>query len=32
MMLGILVCIVQTLVFCILSTIYISMAISHGEH
>jgi len=32
MMLGILVCIVQTLVFCLLSTMYISMAISHEEH
>ena len=32
MTLGILVCIVQTLVFCLLSTIYISMAIAHEEH
>ncbi len=31
MMLGTLVCIVQTLVFCILSTVYISMAIAHHE-
>lgn len=32
MMLGSLVCVVQTLVFCILSTVYISMAIEHHEH
>jgi F-type H+-transporting ATPase subunit a len=32
MMLGFMVCIVQTLVFCILSTVYISMAIAHHEH
>lgn len=32
MMLGALVCVVQTLVFCILSTVYISMAIEHHEH
>jgi F-type H+-transporting ATPase subunit a len=32
MLLGFLVCIVQTLVFCILSTVYISMAIAHEEH
>ncbi len=34
MALGIIVCIVQTLVFCLLSTVYISMAIEHheGEH
>jgi len=32
MMLGVIVCIVQTLVFCILSTVYISMAIAHEEH
>lgn len=32
MMLGTLVCIVQTLVFCILSTVYISMAIAHSDH
>jgi F-type H+-transporting ATPase subunit a len=30
--LGILVCVVQTLVFCLLSTIYISMAVAHEEH
>lgn len=32
MLLGVLVCVVQTLVFCILSTVYISMAIAHEEH
>ena len=32
MMLGSLVCIVQTLVFCILSTVYIAMAVAHHEH
>jgi F-type H+-transporting ATPase subunit a len=32
MVLGVIVCIVQTLVFCILSTVYISMAIAHEEH
>jgi len=32
MMLGSLVCVVQTLVFCILSTVYISMAIEHHDH
>ncbi len=32
MTLGILVCVVQTLVFCLLSTIYISMAVAHEEH
>ena len=32
MMLGVIVCIVQTLVFCILSTVYIGMAIAHEEH
>lgn len=32
MLLGVIVCIVQTLVFCILSTVYISMAIAHEEH
>jgi len=32
MLLGFLVCVVQTLVFCILSTVYISMAIAHEEH
>jgi F0F1-type ATP synthase membrane subunit a len=26
------VCVVQTLVFCILSCVYISMAIAHEEH
>ena len=31
-MLGTLVCIVQTLVFCMLSTVYISTAIAHEEH
>lgn len=32
MMLGTLVSIVQTLVFCILSTVYISMAVAHHDH
>ena len=32
MMLGTMVCVVQTLVFCILSTVYIAMAIEHHEH
>jgi F-type H+-transporting ATPase subunit a len=32
MLLGSLVCIVQTLVFCILSTVYISMAVTHHDH
>ncbi len=32
MLLGVIVCIVQTLVFCILSTLYIGMAIAHEEH
>ncbi len=32
MALGVLVCVVQTLVFCILSCVYISMAIAHEEH
>ncbi len=32
MLLGVIVCIVQTLVFCLLSTIYIGMAIAHDEH
>ncbi len=32
MLLGVLVCIVQTLVFCLLATIYIGLAISHEEH
>jgi F-type H+-transporting ATPase subunit a len=32
MLLGFLVCVVQTVVFCILSTVYISMAIAHEEH
>ena len=31
-MLGTLVCVVQTLVFCLLSTTYIAMAIQHEEH
>jgi F-type H+-transporting ATPase subunit a len=31
MVLGALVCVVQTLVFCILSTVYISMAVAHHE-
>ncbi|WP_372663006.1 IclR family transcriptional regulator C-terminal domain-containing protein, partial [Hydrogenophaga sp.] len=30
--LGILVCVVQTVVFCLLSTVYISMAIAQEEH
>jgi F-type H+-transporting ATPase subunit a len=32
MVLGSLVCVVQTLVFCILSTVYISMAVASHEH
>lgn len=32
MILGVMVCIVQTLVFCILSTVYIGMAVAHEEH
>jgi len=32
MLLGCVVVVVQTLVFCILSTVYISMAIEHAEH
>jgi F-type H+-transporting ATPase subunit a len=32
MLLGCLVVIVQTLVFCLLSTVYIALAIEHGEH
>jgi F-type H+-transporting ATPase subunit a len=32
MLLGTLVCIVQTLVFCVLSTVYIGLAIQHEEH
>lgn len=32
LLLGTLVCIVQTLVFCLLSTVYISMAITHIDH
>ena len=32
MILGVLVCIVQTLVFCILSTVYIGLAVAHEEH
>jgi F-type H+-transporting ATPase subunit a len=32
MLLGTLVCIVQTLVFCLLSTVYIGMAVAHHEH
>jgi F-type H+-transporting ATPase subunit a len=31
-LLGVLVCIVQTAVFCILSTVYIGMAVAHEEH
>ncbi len=31
-MLGTIVVVVQTLVFCMLSTVYISMAIAHEEH
>jgi F-type H+-transporting ATPase subunit a len=30
--LGLLVCVIQTLVFCLLSTIYISMALPHDDH
>jgi F-type H+-transporting ATPase subunit a len=32
MMLGAMVCFVQTLVFCILSTVYIGMAVEHHDH
>lgn len=32
MLLGCLVVVVQTLVFCLLSTVYIALAIEHGEH
>jgi F-type H+-transporting ATPase subunit a len=32
MMLGAMVCLVQTLVFCILSTVYIAMAVEHHDH
>ena len=32
LLLGTLVVVVQTLVFCILSTVYISMAIEHQDH
>jgi F-type H+-transporting ATPase subunit a len=32
MILGVVVCIVQTAVFCILSTVYIGMAVMHEEH
>lgn len=32
MMLGAMVCVVQTLVFCILSTVYIAMAVEHHDH
>ena len=32
MLLGIIVCIVQTLVFCLLSMVYISQAVAHEEH
>lgn len=32
LIMGVLVCIVQTAVFCILSTVYIGMAIAHEEH
>ena len=31
MLLGVLVAIVQTLVFCLLSTVYIAMAVEHHE-
>ena len=31
MVLGIIVCVVQTLVFCLLSIIYISLALEHGD-
>lgn len=30
--LGLLVCIIQTLVFCLLSSVYISLAVAHEEH
>ena len=32
LLLGVLVCIVQTVVFCLLSTIYISLAMAHEDH
>jgi F-type H+-transporting ATPase subunit a len=32
LLLGVLVCIVQTAVFCILSTVYIGLAVAHEEH
>jgi len=32
MLLGAIVVVVQTLVFCLLATVYISMAIAHEEH
>jgi F-type H+-transporting ATPase subunit a len=32
MLLGTLVCVVQTVVFCLLSTVYIGMAVAHHEH
>ena len=32
MLLGSIVVVVQTLVFCLLSTVYISMAIAHEDH
>jgi F-type H+-transporting ATPase subunit a len=32
LVLGILVSVVQTLVFCLLSMVYISMAIAHDDH
>ena len=32
LLLGVLVCIVQTAVFCILSSVYIGIAVAHEEH
>lgn len=32
MLLGTIVVVVQTLVFCLLSTVYIALAIAHDEH
>jgi len=32
MLLGLLVCLIQALVFCTLTMVYISMAVEHGEH
>ena len=32
MLLGLLVCFIQALVFCTLTMVYLSMAVSHAEH